>query len=714
MPARKNIQAKNPERPAYLVLAALAVLVVAGGLLFSNASPTGFQVGFNQCSSAPPTPIIDSITEASQKVTLNLTLGSPAQGQCSASQVKIYKAKVSSQSCSGANYETSPTTFSTFASFSYTITSLTNDQIYCFKAQSVGYGYDSYTQAQIEYDSGFSSPSSATPHVLVPTPPKTLAAHAGKRYVNLTWSAPNDNGGAAISNYKIYKGTSRGAETFFASVAGNILLYKDTNILSGATYFYKVAAQNSAGDSPQSNEDFATILIPSPPQNFIAQAGRRSIYLTWGAPDDNGEFSIVNYKIFRGPSSGSEIFLVNVSGSTLMYNDTNVLSGYTYFYKIVAQNSKDESPASSEVSATVLTPSPPQNLFAKAGNAAVNLNWTKPNLDGGKTITAYKVKRGSASGKYNYDLALISVPAAGWNVVNYTDNNVQNDLTYFYSIIAANADGEGAISNEVFATPTAPPGAPIPPDTVSPVILSTSIEDGSEDVGTDTAGITISFSEPMNVQTGAGISLLPPKTFSKVWSDDKKNLTITFSGNLSYGTNYEFKIGKDFKDLAGNALITDFIIHFKTESLNLPPTTTTTRTTTTLPTIVTTRPPLTTTVSTPPSILEAEALSAIESTKRFITSAQALNKNVSDARNFYLNAIDAYNSGNYAEAKSLAQEAKTMVKDFSPEQTEIPIAYIISAAIIIFVAVGGIFYYTKIKKANGAGEPEQPSYSEPQ
>ena len=69
----------------------------------------------------------------------------------------------------------------------------------------------------------------------------------------MTWFAPLSNGGATITNYRIYRGTSSGAETLLTTV-GNVLAYTDTTIVFGTTYFYELRAVNAAGDGPLSTE----------------------------------------------------------------------------------------------------------------------------------------------------------------------------------------------------------------------------------------------------------------------------------------------------------------------------------------------------------------------------------------------------------------------------------------------------------------------------
>ena len=87
----------------------------------------------------------------------------------------------------------------------------------------------------------------------VPSAPQNLKATAGDAKVTLSWSAPSSNGGSAITNYNIYKGTASGGETMLTTL-GNVLAYTDTAVTNGQTYYYQVTAVNSVGESGRSNE----------------------------------------------------------------------------------------------------------------------------------------------------------------------------------------------------------------------------------------------------------------------------------------------------------------------------------------------------------------------------------------------------------------------------------------------------------------------------
>jgi fibronectin type 3 domain-containing protein len=91
----------------------------------------------------------------------------------------------------------------------------------------------------------------------VPSAPRNLITVAGNGHVNLSWNSPANDGGAAIVNYKIYRGTSSDGQTLLGTI-GNLLTYTDTDVANDFTYYYKVSAVNSIGESQLSFESSVT------------------------------------------------------------------------------------------------------------------------------------------------------------------------------------------------------------------------------------------------------------------------------------------------------------------------------------------------------------------------------------------------------------------------------------------------------------------------
>jgi parallel beta-helix repeat protein len=279
-----------------------------------------------------------------------------------------------------------------------------------------------------------------------PSIPLNLAIETGVSYVLLTWEAPASDGGAPITNYKIYRGESSGAETFLVEIA-DVLSYNDTDVTNGVEYFYKVIAVNDVGDSDFSNEvSGIPYEFPGAPLNMAIVSGDGFVAISWEAPTSEGSSSVTNYLIFRGDASETETFFKEI-GNVLFYNDTSVTNGDTYYYYVIAKNSEGQGPHGDEVSATPKSvPGMATNLVAEEGNSYIDLSWDAPTSDGGSAITNYKIYRGTTSG-------LLTLLVEIGDVLTYNDTTAENGVTYYYVITGVNSVGEAPRTGEITATP---------------------------------------------------------------------------------------------------------------------------------------------------------------------------------------------------------------------------------------------------------------------
>ncbi|MHC1680336.1 MAG: fibronectin type III domain-containing protein [Methanomassiliicoccales archaeon] len=292
-----------------------------------------------------------------------------------------------------------------------------------------------------------SSPIDATPFT-VPGVPTDLQATPGDSFVNLTWSAPDFDGGRDILSYQIWRGATSGSETYWTQVTS--LWYNDTGLVNEQTYYYLVKAVNTAGPGASSSEVFAEpspdIFPPSAPLNLQTVAGDEQITLSWDPPGNNGGSPVTAYKVYRGLAPGEGALLLTL-GNEESHLDTELENGLRYYYAISAVNVAGEGPLSTEVSAIpVAVPGAPSGLQAIVGDAQVSLSWTAPD-DNGADIDHYVVYRNGED---------VSHPT----VTNYLDAGLDNGATYHYMVAAHNAVGLGPLSSTVQAMPFTIPGAP--------------------------------------------------------------------------------------------------------------------------------------------------------------------------------------------------------------------------------------------------------------
>jgi Fibronectin type III domain len=136
---------------------------------------------------------------------------------------------------------------------SYSDTTVTAGTTYYYEVTAVngvGEGPASNEVSAMPTGSGATAPSE---------PQNVLASQAKGKGVQLSWSAPSSDGGAAITGYNIYR--NDGSGYVLVAQLGNVTSYKDTHTTRGATYTYQVTAVNAAnleGPPATSNSVTAT------------------------------------------------------------------------------------------------------------------------------------------------------------------------------------------------------------------------------------------------------------------------------------------------------------------------------------------------------------------------------------------------------------------------------------------------------------------------
>jgi endoglucanase len=188
----------------------------------------------------------------------------------------------------------------------------------------------------------FSSSSNPTP----PSAPTGLTASAGNAQVSLTWTAST-----GATSYTVRRSTTSGGS--YSDVATGITStsYTNTGLTNGTTYYYVVAAVNSAGTSANSSQASATpqapVTVPSAPTNLAAVAGNAQVALSW-SPSSGA----TSYTLRRSTTSGGSYSDVATGITSSSYTNTGLTNGTTYYYVVAAVNSAGTSANSNQTSAT--------------------------------------------------------------------------------------------------------------------------------------------------------------------------------------------------------------------------------------------------------------------------------------------------------------------------------------------------------------------------
>jgi subtilisin family serine protease len=165
-------------------------------------------------------------------------------------------------------------------------------------------------------------------------------------HIDLTWTDLSLN----ESRFEIERKKGAGdAYSRIAHVAADETSYTDSGLSEKSIYYYRIRAINSAGNSGYSNEVNATTYLARPTHLSAIDASASKINLSW---TDNSSYES-GFKIERKRVTGdsfSQIAIIS-TGQT-EYSDTGLNEETTYFYRVRAYDTGEDSDYSNEASAT--------------------------------------------------------------------------------------------------------------------------------------------------------------------------------------------------------------------------------------------------------------------------------------------------------------------------------------------------------------------------
>jgi alpha-tubulin suppressor-like RCC1 family protein len=319
--------------------------------------------------------------------------------------------------------------------YGYTLAVKTNGILWAWGYNNygqLGLGDTSYRMSPFQV---FGKPTSLTSFVI------TVISSS---QINLSWFDLSYN----EEGFQIERKISGTDYSLLATVKPNVTSYSDTTgFAPGTTYYYRIKAYNSFGESVASIERNATISgIPS--NLSVTAVSLSQVDLSWTDTADNE----IGFKIERSyVITDSYVEIDTVGQNVILYTDTTVTSGNIYYYQIRAYNAYGDSSSSNEVNVTV-PPGEPTILTATAiSSSRIDLGWTNVNGE-----TGYEIERSPTSAT-GYSL----IVTVGSDVTLYPDLVLTPNTTYYYRVRAYNAGGNGDYSTEVnVTTPTGPPAVP--------------------------------------------------------------------------------------------------------------------------------------------------------------------------------------------------------------------------------------------------------------
>ncbi|WP_455393240.1 NosD domain-containing protein [[Eubacterium] cellulosolvens] len=434
-----------------------------------------------------------------------------------------------------------PTNFTTFSE-----PILVNGSTYYFKICA----WD-----EVPLSSGYSAPASVV-HIdyIAPSAPTGLMAVAESiSNITITWSAPAD---VDVQGYQVFinqSGVGSGGPYNLQDEV-DALSYQFIELMENTTYYFVIRAFDEAehksafsgeaknttfGEPPgKPTLDILPKYTNEPKINITGTADKFVTVLVFnngqaagaGSADANGTFNIQitlaeDFNMIKsrardqarveGPlSEVQNITLDTQKPTTEAGDDLNIFSGQTV--KFDASASTDN-------------------------YGIVNYTWSFEDFQG-EPVELYEVEA-----EYRFDYS-------GYFKVTLTVTDVAGNI------------GTDTLWVDVTTLPIE-----------QPEITTTVPENNTVDVPVD-IGVVITFSLPMDVDSVEDVlKVLPATAYNVYWNDDKTEMTIEFTQDLEYDTEYRISVGKAQAIAGGVLKDATFVLVFTTEKTIVPPTITITQ-----------------------------------------------------------------------------------------------------------------------------------------
>ncbi|SFN39391.1 beta strand repeat-containing protein [Mycetocola miduiensis] len=296
--------------------------------------------------------------------------------------------------------------------------------------------------------SGPSTPMWATPRN-VPGAPTGLAATPGDGRAQLSWTAPQWDGGNTITGYDVEQRTDGGTWVTVDTLRGSTATV--TGLVNGTEYEFRVVASNDAGTGASSATTTTTPRgVPGAPGTLAAEPGVGSVTLTWSPPADDGGARVTGYVVEQ---QDGVAWAVIATTDGLTTSITGLPNGEDATFRVRASNAAGDGTIARVVTTTPRTvPDAPTALVAVPADGAVTLSWTAPVWDGGARISSYRVES-SADGE---TWQLVGTASGTTTTVS----GLSNGLTVQFRVAAQNVAGASVASGAVSSTPRTVAGAP--------------------------------------------------------------------------------------------------------------------------------------------------------------------------------------------------------------------------------------------------------------
>ncbi|WP_375448188.1 sialate O-acetylesterase [uncultured Fibrella sp.] len=262
-------------------------------------------------------------------------------------------------------------------------------------------------------DSPFATASVQTPAFLAS--PELVVNVLYNNALTVSWKpVPN------ATTYQVARKVTDGAYQNLGTFGSAATAIKDTNLLIGTTYTYRIKAIGDRTESPFVSVDAATPSLLVTPTIALTVVYNNAIRLGWSAVPD-----AIRYQVDRKAANQDYQRVGTFEAGAVAFSDTTLQPGTTYTYRLKAFGRFSESPVAVVDGQTPAALASPTMSLSVVYNNSLQVNWTTvPNA------TAYLVERLDSGQRYR------EVGTFKANVVAVNDTSLTPGSGYIYRIRA--------------------------------------------------------------------------------------------------------------------------------------------------------------------------------------------------------------------------------------------------------------------------------------
>lgn len=401
------------------------------------------------------------------------------------------------------------------------------------------------------------------PAVTAPSNPKSIVFTPGDGVVDLTWSAPESDGGKPITSHRIEIGPELdGQRQWSVAIADTATAARSarlTGLINGLTYRVRISAINQVGVGKyEESTSFRPVHPmsdkPSVPQNVVALPADNSVTLAWQEPATDSNAKITSYRIESKVRGGSWTQVAEATKSTdRSFTVTGLANGTPVQFRIGARNFKGLSlwATTPEVTPSAALPVVTPNT---AGDVIANKALLRATVSAGDRDAAVSFELGrnaDLSGALLLPAREGAVAAGNAHERSVSARDLVPGATYYFRAVATSAAGTTRGPVVAFTTRSVP--LSVTRTALSVKANSATVRGYSASNGVEVSDIWFTVGRDPQLADGVRVDPIEPAK----GGTSNQNYTAALAG-LSPATTYYVRLDAANSLGAGNGEIVSF------------------------------------------------------------------------------------------------------------------------------------------------------------